>query len=201
MPAARQSVLSAVVAGTLASVSFGIARADANPCASIADPNARLACYDRTYGTAGGNAAIAVPGAAAAGVPATQGGPTLPAPSGAPVPAPSTAPVPVIKSPEQQVQEFGLTEEAVRKQAEAALPKDEPRPEVVTAIESTVATVGRRPAGQLVLKLANGQVWTQIETDARVFVKVGDAVTIRKALLGSYTLSTAHGSFKVRRLQ
>lgn len=193
--AAPRTLLSAVVTGTLA-LAYGVAGAETNPCASISDSAARLSCYDRTYGgtgSAGVSAPSSMAGAAAAG---EQG-----AAARAAAPANTAAPVPAIKSPAQQVEEFGLTEEAVRKQAEAALPKSEPRPEVVTSIESTVATVNRRSTGQLVLKLANGQVWTQIESDARIYVKAGERVTIRKAILGSYTLATDHGSFKVKRVQ
>jgi hypothetical protein len=39
------------------------------------------------------------------------------------------------------------------------------------------------------VSLADGQVWSQVESDdSRSRVKVGDTITIRKATLGSYLL-------------
>jgi len=81
--------------------------------------------------------------------------------------------------------DFGLTEAAKR-----ALEPEESRQRLPESISGTVAKVARQPAGELVLTLENGQVWTQLQVDARARVAVGDTVTIKKAALGSHLLVT-----------
>lgn len=130
-------------------------------CAALADDRARLACYDSIFGKP---AAVPAPAGAATGTVAAA-------------PAAATAANPAA--------DFGLTEAAKR-----ALEPEESRQRLPESISGTVAKVARQPAGELVLTLENGQVWTQLQVDVRARVAVGDPVTIKKAALGSYLLVT-----------
>ena len=77
------------------------------------------------------------------------------------------------------------------------------RGEVAPArIAARVQSVTRTRVGQMVVTLDNGQIWQQGNGEPDVRLDVGDTVTIKKAALGSYILSTPAGrSFRVRRLE
>ena len=56
--------------------------------------------------------------------------------------------------------------------------------------------------GVFVVTLDNGQVWLQSERDSRVQLAPKDAVTLRRATLGSWLLSGEQGiAARVRRLR
>lgn len=81
---------------------------------------------------------------------------------------------------------FGLSDEQARKKENV-----EQVPELERLV-STVTKVARRAQGELVITLANGQVWAQKQ--AQTFhVDVGETVTIKGAALGSFMMSTASG--------
>lgn len=188
---------------TLVCFVSGAHAADGNSpqqCAALGDDAERLACYDRIFRAPAGTVP-AVTGAAstAAGAAAT----TTPAPAAksgvatdaAAVLAPAaSAAAPAATSPQD---DFGLTEAAKR-----AREPEETRGKLLDSISGTVAKVARQPAGELILTLENGQVWTQLEVDPRARVAVGDTVTIRKAALGSHLLVTANRyATRVRRVR
>lgn len=79
--------------------------------------------------------------------------------------------------------EFGLTEAAKR-----ARDPEKAKEEMPESITEKVTSVGHRPTGELVVTLANGQVWLQIESGSRAKVGAGQTVTIKKASLGSYLM-------------
>lgn len=162
-----------------------LAAGDPRSCVALADDAARLACYDRALGRSAGPKLA--PGAATA--------PAAPAAAAAATASAAAVPAPPSKDP---VKEFGLTEEA--KQA-----KDPARAaEAATAADSItgrVVSLRWRKYGEFVVTLDNAQVWAQIEPMPSAVVKVGDTVTIKKALFGSYTLVTAGRiGTKVRRI-
>lgn len=64
-------------------------------------------------------------------------------------------------------------------------------------LESTVSAASRAADGRLVLTLANGQRWQQVDT-RRVSIGAGTPVSIRQAALGSYWLATDGRSPGVR---
>lgn len=152
----------------------------AERCTSIADDRARLACYDE---------ALARPaGARAEPFPAATGAAADGAASAMPNLERASAPT----SPEA---DFGLSEAAKR-----ARDPDAAGPSHPDSITEKVASVGRRPTGELVVTLANGQVWVQIDTNSQARVATGDTVTIKKASLGSYLLVTqSRAAVRVRR--
>jgi len=109
----------------------------------------------------------------------------------APAAAAASAATSVAASPET---DFGLTEAAKRAR--------DPQQEILESITGTVTAVGRRPAGELIVTLENGQVWTQVTVDQRARVAAGDMVTIRKAALGSHLLETqGRYATRVRRVK
>jgi hypothetical protein len=93
--------------------------------------------------------------------------------------------------------DFGLTEAARRAREPAESTEKFP-----DSITGTVAKVSRQPAGELIVTLENGQVWTQLQVDPRARVAAGDTVTIKKAALGSHMLVTpSRYATRVRRVK
>ena len=156
---------------------------DPQRCAAMADDQARLACYDALFRPRDGAPRVSAPA-----VPA------------APVSGAATATVavaPVAETATTAEADFGLTEAAKR-----AREPEESREKLPESISATVAKVARQPAGELVVTLENGQVWTQVQVDSRARIAVGDTVSIRKAALGSHLLVTANSyATRVRRVK
>lgn len=83
----------------------------------------------------------------------------------------------------------------------------EPAPQVEDAqrgdlesVSANIKSFGRDAQGSLVIHLDNGQSWRQID-DKDSLLKKGDAVTVRRAALGSFQMVVPSGrSFKVRRV-
>jgi hypothetical protein len=173
---------------------------DGASCVAVNDDAARLACYDRAFGrkAAGSStAATATAAAAAAGTAATGAAAAAPkSPAVASPTAPRAAPAPA--APKDPVAEFGLTEASkqARDPAKAAEAAAAP-----TSVTGKVISVRFRKYGEFVVTLDNGQVWEQNEPMSSAVVRVGDTVTVKKAVLGSYTLVTAaRVATKVRRV-
>ena len=167
-------------------------------CAAIADDPERLACYDRIFRAPAGKVP-AVTGAASTAAAATAT--VAPTAKAGAATAAATEVSPTAAAASQAAatpqDDFGLTEAAKRaREPEAS------REQLPESISGTVAKVARRPAGELVVTLENGQVWTQLQVDPRARVAAGDTVTIKKAALGSYLLVTANRyATRVRRVK
>jgi hypothetical protein len=184
---ALASLLAAAVLGAASPVA--LAAGDPRSCVAIADDAARLACYDRALG----RSAVSKPAPAAATAPAAT---AAAAASAAPAPAASAVPAaPIKKDP---VGEFGLSEEAKQAKDPAKAAEAAATPESITG---RVMSLRWRKYGEFVVTLDNAQVWAQIEPMPSAVVRVGDTVTIKKAMFGSYTLVTAGRiGTKVRRI-
>jgi hypothetical protein len=183
-------------------------------CAAQSDAGARLQCYDQvaaslersgasgagaagagasatggapvTAGSAGANAAAM--GAAGAGTPGTAGALSGAGANDAAAASPGTAASPP-PSPEAQ---FGISGGRLERKKEAVTPKE---------IQAVVSGVARRPRGELVITLDNGQVWVQLEPQAYYPLEAGETVRISKGVLGSYLLTTpAKRGSKVTRI-
>jgi len=101
---------------------------------------------------------------------------------------------PPVTPPLSAEERCGLNAEQARKKQNA-----EQEPELERLV-STVTKLAQRPQGELVMTLANGQVWAQKQA-LSFEVDVGDAVTIKAAALGSFIMSTASGrSTRVTRI-
>lgn len=69
------------------------------------------------------------------------------------------------------------------------------------AIRSTIVRIDRRPRGQQVFVLGNGQSWEELEP-GRARHAVGGAVGIERTKLGGYVLSSrTGGATRVRRIE
>jgi hypothetical protein len=137
-------------------------------CRALAEPAARLACYD------------ALPATASQPADATASAP----PATVPRPVTATAPTPESL--------FGLdaaTTAATLGAVVAVTPPD--------SLTTTVTTVERTGDGKLLLTLANGQAWRQVDSRTAA-VTAGATVRIRRAAFGSYLLSAGDRSQGVR---
>jgi hypothetical protein len=99
--------------------------------------------------------------------------------------APVAPPQPVL-DPKKQ---FGLPERTVITQEVAA----GTRPSDAAKIEAHVVRLSSSADGRLILTLDNDQVWRQVVSSGEMLLKAGDAVTISRAMLGSYWLSAPTG--------
>lgn len=190
--------------------------ADISRCAAVADRDTRLACYDDlgsryaakkgTPAAAGASATRAAAAAPAnAATPATAAAaPASSAPAGAtapaiaaipPAPAAQSQPVPPVaktSAPPESREQFGLQPNQ--------LPKDPEAPKKLTAIEGVVSGFGRAPNGHQVVRVDNAQSWEMLQ-DSDPLLAPGDKVSIRRAMLGSFILTTPTGrEHRVKRL-
>ena len=122
-------------------------------------------------------AAPAASTAAAAGTVATAE--TTPPPAEMPVPKPEPVP------DQDSGDDFGLPDEG---------------PNEITA---KVANIMKRPYGEMVILLDNGQIWEQKHRDSRFRLDIGDDVTIAEGLISGYRLSggNRNNSIQVERLK
>ena len=166
---------------------------DALACAAITGANERLACYDelarsRLQLGSGGTPAVgseraAAAPAAAAGAPPPSAATTAPAISAVATTAAATS------AGGSATQSFGLVKRAP--------PEREQGPK---QIEALVQKVEVDRYGNVRVSLDNGQVWDFAEADAIVLPR--EAVTIRRAALGSFLLTTgSHHTYRVKRRQ
>jgi len=94
----------------------------------------------------------------------------------------------VVPTKAAQTREFGLP------------PVKAPPPDEIKSVQATVTATHHGPGGALVIELDNGQRWKQLGS-ADMGLKVGDSVTISRALLGSFWLAPPNGrGSKVSRL-
>jgi hypothetical protein len=185
MAVSRIAALGAcLVAGVCALSARASSGSDGASCVAVSDDTARLACYDRAYGRNAAGKSAATAGAVAAGTAAAPKSPAVATPKTVQA-APAA---PAAATPKDPVAEFGLTEAAKQakdpaKAAEAA--------KAPTSVTAKVISLRFKKYGEFVVTLDNGQVWEQNEPMPSAIVRVGDTVTVKKAVLGSYTLVTA----------
>jgi hypothetical protein len=142
-------------------------------CASVSDDSQRLSCYDAAFGKPGRVAEAPVPPAAAR------------------IPAPAPAPAAAVAPAESRA--------ATDKQSKRDAKEAKKAAEKPAKVSSVVAALKRTRDGRFEATLQNGEVWIQVEADSRIEISVGDTVTIRPAMLGSFLLATKSGTTRVRR--
>jgi hypothetical protein len=182
-------------------------------CAAIPTPDARLACYDNLSAPAtpapatapssgaaakGTSATPVVPTVAAPAssvpAPASTPAPSVPAPATAPLPAPKQASAPATTPPAAPAdlndpRNFGLNA--------AQLHAPPPGPQ---SIQARVEKISRNRTGTAYVALDNGQTWTYTDEDSRL--GPGDLVTIKRAMLGAFLMTTpSKRSYHVQRVQ
>jgi hypothetical protein len=109
--------------------------------------------------------------------------------------APAPAPARATPAPS----EFGLSAEAIRKKEAAANPDAPKAPEQLVSRVKAVTTKAR---GAYQITLEDGQVWEETQhSSAATPPKVGETVTIKQGMLGSYFLtSSAALALRVKRI-
>jgi len=152
---------------------------DLNTCAAIQTQAERLACYDKLAGRG------ATPQPAAAT--------PQPGPPSAPAAAPDSVPTPAAAStsPAPGTPEaFGLY-----KAEHPAAPKSP-----VETVTGKVVDLKYDPYGRETISLEGGAVWQLAGSDA--LLAKGDEVTIKRATMGSYLMTTSAGrEHRVKRLR
>jgi hypothetical protein len=75
--------------------------------------------------------------------------------------------------------------------------------EEIPSVEMTVERVVRRASGHHAFVMTNGQVWVQVLAEDADNVEPGDTATIRRAIAGSFMMSSSggRGAHRVRREQ
>ena len=195
----------------------GVSLAQAVDCSSVAQDVARLKCYDEQAArqkkasapaakasppstaspstTAAPPVAATSPAAGAPPVAATSPAAAVPAPA----PAPAAVATPAPARPTSGSSDFGLDAEALRRKQATANPATPKEPEQVVARVKAVAT---KPRGEYQVTLEDGQVWEETAHTSSVLPpRVGETVTIKRGLLGSYFLSKGTGlALRVKRI-
>jgi hypothetical protein len=142
-------------------------------CRAVADPAARLACFDHESANLAGAPAAAMRSNAAA-----PGAPSV-APGAPPVAAPASS----------SKENFGLSEGTVSKKEVAA----GTRPAELKNIQAHVTAVSSTGTGFTTFTLDNGQVWREITPGGDLLAKPGQTVTVSVGLFHSYWLQSESG--------
>jgi len=168
----------AVVAAGLLVATFQVPAAEKDvpapllACAAEQDDTRRLACFDQAVARMRGSDRPDKPAAAAGATPA----------------ATPPAATPRVVSQEE---EFGLRVD----QKEEKLGQ-------LSEIVATVTDVRAKPHGELIITLANEQVWAEIAPGSKIKLKPGDTVKIESGVLRSFVLVAPNGrSSKVSRVR
>ena len=157
-------------------------------CAAEQNDTRRLACFDQELARMRGGDHPGKPAAAPAATPAVAAGATPAVAAGATPAATPPAATPRVVSQEE---EFGLRVD----QKEEKLGQ-------LSEIVATVTDVRAKPHGELIITLANEQVWAEIAPGSKIKLKPGDTVKIESGVLRSFVLVAPNGrSSKVSRVR
>jgi len=161
-------------------------------CMKEADATHRLACFDRESATLAGESAPVAKQAAPAPAASASAASATPAAAAATVGAAAA-------TTQSATDRFGYKGNIAREE----LDKQKAAEEASGALTSRVTAIATQPNGGLVVTLENGQVWQQKTADRGMHIKVGDQVTIKHALMGSFLLTsdTVKGSMRVSRVK
>jgi hypothetical protein len=92
-------------------------------------------------------------------------------------------------------QQFGMNEQLARKSRHT-----EARPRI-DKLRARVAAVSRKPRGEPIVTLENGQVWETVDGEGAIELKAGDVVTIWPGLFGAFRLSAGSSVVRVSRIR
>ncbi|HLS80517.1 MAG TPA: hypothetical protein VK025_03845 [Steroidobacter sp.] len=148
-------------------------------CTSEKDEVRRLACFDRAAQP------LAAPRAAALNDHSSDG---------AHVEPPVRADAPAQDA--EAVAEFGVKGSAIARERDVRA-QDSP-PDRISAV---ITKIERRPRGELVFALDNGQVWAQKRAQSYYPAKTGDSATILAGALGSHRLIVGGRATAVTRIK
>lgn len=163
-------------------------------CQKLADENQRLACFDQ----------ISKPKPTVTAPVSLPPPPEAMAPLNPPAPAAPVATAPAIPAAPtiQRVTELPQktttpATESVKAAEFGAEQLKKPEPVEAAELSSQVLKIEKDARKRMILHLANGQQWLQLEVEY-FYVKPGDTAIIRRAALGSFLLGTDRVSKKIR---
>jgi hypothetical protein len=182
-------------AATADSAAAGLSR-----CASIANADARLACYDTLAGRTAAVAPVVAAPAAVAVAPAASPVTVSPAPPAAASPAPP-APSAASASPAPPAPTTPAGTAAAAENFGFSSAQLHTEPTGPKSIQAHVASVTADQSMRNFVVLDNGQTW--LSTDGEFQLEDGELVTIRRAALGSFMLASTQSkhSYHVRRVR
>ena len=182
-------------------------------CTAEQDDARRLACFDeatarlrRDGGTAAGTGSAAAPTVAAAGPTASAAAAASPAPAAAAPAAAATTSAPVAAATAATVPATAAAGErrTVTPEEEFGLRGQVKEEKLgrISELVSTVKSLQAKPYGELVITLANEQVWSEIAPGSKIKLKPGDTVTIEAGAMRSFILIAPNGrSSRVTRVR
>lgn len=180
------TVLTVLAATAAASASAAPSNNDMARCAAIQAPDSRLSCYD----TLAHRPADKTPAGVAKTVPTAAPAAAAAATSAAPARAPAVQAPTTVAAIAADPHNFGLT--AVQTHTSDLGPK---------SVATHISIVSSDQSGRTFVVLDSGQTWTLLDSDDG-FLNSGDAVTIKRAALGSFLMITpSNHSYRVRRLK
>ncbi len=137
-------------------------------CRGLTDDDARLICYDAAVDRSR-NSGYSRP---------------VPAKAAAPAPAePAAAPVATGAAAELSQEDlFGKTGDEVQRTVQEATGSEQ-----MDSLHATVTKLQRYGYDKVLITLDNGQVWKQVDSSS-LRLRVGDAIDIERASLGSFML-------------
>lgn len=170
-------------------------------CSAVAEDTARLKCYDEQAARQKKASAPATVTAPARAVPSAAAAPpavAVPSAKASSATPPAAAPSAAAHAASGS-SDFGLDAEAIRKKQAAANPGAPQEPDQVVARVKAVTTKAR---GEYRITLEDGQVWDETQHSSNTQApEVGETVTIKRGMLGSYFLSHSVGlALRVKRI-
>lgn len=160
-------------------------------CQKLSDENQRLACFDQISNPKPTvTAPVSLPPPPEVMAPVSPPAPAAPV---AATPAQPAAPVRVTELPSIPT---AVTEKVTAEDFGAEQLK-QPEPVEAAELSSKVVKIEKDARKKLILHLANGQQWQQLEVEY-FYVKPGDTAIIRRAALGSFLLGTDRVSKTIR---
>jgi hypothetical protein len=97
---------------------------------------------------------------------------------------------------QQALRDFGLNGSQKEERTPEAERVDRP-----DRIEAAVTKVSYRASGERVVSLDNGQVWLITEVTEKGWIKAGDRISVKTAMMGTFMLDTGRVQLRARRLQ
>ncbi len=168
-------------------------------CAAETDEGPRLACYDResaAVGDASADKESAVSTQAAAATAATTASAAETASEAEAAAAVSASVVAAEPNEAELEEEFGMTRELAKSN-----PDYEAGPEL-RELNAVVVAVSKRPGGQKIVTLENGQVWVEKMAVFGFRVEVGDTILLKKGNFGGYRMvGRGRRASQVRRVE
>ena len=161
-----------------------VSPAELAQCAGISAAGARLDCYDALAHRVGdGAATVATPSPSRAAAPVSH--------AAAPATA-ATAPAPAQAPNANDPQNFGLSLHQMQKAGSKA-------PAGPKSVAALITGMSTGATGHARIMLDNNQTWDVLDDDG--LLGVGNAITIRKASLGSFLMyAPSHHTYRVHRV-